>query len=157
MILDVKLVRGRISTMDPDRPTASAVGVWRGRIVGLDDDVADLPAKRTVDLDGATVLPGFIDAHTHLRWAGQARRAIDLSPCRTAEEVLDAVRGAVGEGWIEGSGYDRRALDRPVTAADLDTVKHLPGKAGRLHGAGRRPPERCPDLSCRSGGHGGGR
>lgn len=122
MILDVKLVRGRVLTMDPEYPTATTIGVWRGRIVGLDDDVADLLAKRTVDLDGATVLPGFIDAHTHLTWAGRARRTIDVSACRTVDQVLDALRKAAGEGWIEGSGYDRRVLDRPVTAADLDTV-----------------------------------
>ncbi|WP_436499046.1 amidohydrolase [Actinokineospora sp. HUAS TT18] len=121
MILDLKLVGGRVITMDPRVPEAGAIGVWRGRIVGL-DDVADLPAVRTVDLGGATVLPGFIDAHTHLAWAGRARRTIDVSGCVRAEQVLDALRAAPGDGWIEGSGYDRRALDRPLTAADLDTV-----------------------------------
>ncbi|CRK56489.1 Exoenzymes regulatory protein AepA in lipid-linked oligosaccharide synthesis cluster [Alloactinosynnema sp. L-07] len=120
MILDLKLVRGRVVTMDPLRPTATTVGVWRGRVVGLDEDVADLPAARTVDLDGATVLPGFIDAHTHLAWAGRARRTIDVSQCVTVDQILDALRGAPGQGWIEGTGYDRRAV--PLTAADLDTV-----------------------------------
>ncbi|HVK26196.1 MAG TPA: amidohydrolase [Actinokineospora sp.] len=122
MILDLKLVGARVVTMDPRRPTASTIGVWRGRIVGIDDDVAGLPAVRTVDLDGATVLPGFIDAHTHLAWAGRARRTVDVSGLVRADDVLDALRAAPDGAWIEGTGYDPRSLDRVLTAADLDTV-----------------------------------
>ena len=123
MILDIKLVRGRIITMDPTRPEATAVGVWRGRIVGLDEDVADLEAERVVDLDGAVVLPGFIDAHTHLAWAGRAGVTADISPCRTVAEIIAKLREIVPAGaWLEVAGYDHRVLDRPLTARDLDAV-----------------------------------
>ncbi|MFI9006612.1 amidohydrolase [Actinosynnema sp. NPDC053489] len=123
MILDLKLVGGRVVTMDPARPTASVIGVWAGRIVGLDDDVADLPARRVVDLDGAVVLPGFVDAHNHLAWAGRAARTADISSCRTVAEVLDVLRGAPrSSGWVEVAGYDHRVLDRPLTSRDLDPV-----------------------------------
>ncbi|MEU4742380.1 amidohydrolase [Actinosynnema sp. NPDC023658] len=123
MILDLKVVGGQVVTMDPVRPVASVIGVWGGRIVGLDDDVADLPARRVVDLDGAVVLPGFVDAHNHLAWAGRATRVPDVSSCATVEQVLDVLRDAPrSSGWVEAVGYDHRALDRPLTSCDLDRV-----------------------------------
>ncbi|MBY8849904.1 amidohydrolase family protein, partial [Saccharothrix sp. MB29] len=123
MILDLKFVRGRVVTMDPAHPVASVIGVWAGRITGLDDDVADLPARRVVDLGGATVLPGFIDAHNHLAWAGRASRTLDISACRTVAQVVDLLRVATrSSDWLEVAGYDHRALDRPLTSRDLDRV-----------------------------------
>ena len=40
-----------------------ALSIFDGMIVGVD---APLPAKRTIDLKGAAVVPGFIDAHVHV-------------------------------------------------------------------------------------------
>ncbi|SES18220.1 hypothetical protein SAMN05216188_12531 [Lentzea xinjiangensis] len=122
MKLDLKLTGCRAITMDPARPAAHTIGIWQGRIAGLDEQVADLPAAETTDLGNAVVLPGFIDAHTHLAWAGRQRRTVDVTGLTTVAEVLDRLAGAPGEGWIEASGYDRRILDRPLTAADLDPV-----------------------------------
>lgn len=119
----MKLVRGRIITMDPERPEATTVGVWRGQIVGLDEEVAGLRAERTVDLDGAVLLPGFVDAHTHLAWAGRASVTADVSGCRTVAEIIARLREITPtSGWLEVAGYDHRVLDRPLTAADLDAV-----------------------------------
>ncbi len=119
----MKLVRGRIITMDPARPEATTVGVWRGRIVGLDEDVADLRAEREIDLDGAVVLPGFIDAHTHLAWAGRAGVTADVSACRSVDEIIAQLRTITPSStWLEVAGYDHRVLDRPLTARDLDAV-----------------------------------
>ncbi|MBB5957638.1 hypothetical protein FHS29_004233 [Saccharothrix tamanrassetensis] len=122
MILDLKLVGGRFATMDAGRPAASCVGVWGGRIVGLDDEVADLSARRVVDLGGAVVLPGFVDAHNHLAWAGRASRTLDISGCASVAQVLELLHGASRSRWLEVAGYDHRVLDRPLTARDLDVV-----------------------------------
>ncbi|MBP2334102.1 putative amidohydrolase YtcJ [Saccharothrix coeruleofusca] len=122
MILDLKLTGGRVLTMAPDRPAASTVGVWRGLVVGLDEEVADLPARREADLDGAVVLPGFVDAHNHLAWAGRAARTLDISGCATVADIVDLLAADRGTGWLEVAGYDHRALDRPLTAKDLDRI-----------------------------------
>ncbi|SES06219.1 amidohydrolase [Lentzea albida] len=120
MQLDLKLTGCRALTMDPARPAAHTIGIWQGRIAGLDEQVEGLPAAETVDLGGAVVLPGFIDAHTHLAWNG--RRTIDVTGLATVSGVLDRLAGAPGTGWIEASGYDPRIMDRPLTATDLDGI-----------------------------------
>ncbi|GGN13178.1 amidohydrolase [Lentzea pudingi] len=119
MELDLKLTGCRALTMDPARPAAHTIGIWQGRIAGLDEQVTDLPAAETVDLGGAVVLPGFIDAHTHLAWNG--RRTIDITGLTTVAQILDRLT-TPGTGWIEASGYDRRIMDHPLTALDLDRI-----------------------------------
>ncbi|MGH3908030.1 MAG: amidohydrolase [Pseudonocardiaceae bacterium] len=112
--------------MDPVRPRAAAIGIWRGWIVGLDEEIVDLPAARVVDLHGATVLPGFVDAHTHLCWAGLAARAVQVPEGAGIRQVLEVVHAAAdrtpGNAWVEVAGYDIRPVDRPLSAADLDTI-----------------------------------
>ncbi|RIQ23298.1 amidohydrolase [Jiangella rhizosphaerae] len=116
--------------MDPARPAASRLGVWRGRVVGLDEEIDGLRARRTADLDGATVLPGFVDAHSHLAWTGMAAALVDLSECRTRDAVLDAVRRAAaavpGDGWVDLAGYDQRPLGAHLTRDDLEAA--APGR-----------------------------
>ncbi|SDU88005.1 hypothetical protein SAMN04488563_7049 [Jiangella alkaliphila] len=130
MELDLLVTGARIVTMDPARPAASRLGVWRGRIAGLDEEVDGLRARRTVDLGGATVLPGFVDAHSHLAWTGMAARMADLSQCRTRDAVLDAVGRAAaavpGDGWVDLAGYDQRSLGGHLTRDDLESV--APGR-----------------------------
>jgi predicted amidohydrolase YtcJ len=125
-MLDVRLVNANVVTMDRDRPAAREIGLWRGRVVGVDDAVASLRARHEVDLDGATVLPGFVDAHTHLAWTGLAATAPSLAPCRDLDAMLATVRRAaaakpVGE-WVDIVGYDQRPRRRHLTAAELDAV-----------------------------------
>ncbi|MBG0857030.1 amidohydrolase [Streptomyces spinoverrucosus] len=140
-MLSSRITNARIITMDPARPTARELGIWRGRIVGLDEDVTGLPARRTEDLDGAVVLPGFIDSHVHLAWTGLKAAVPSVAPSTRADDVLrvvaDAVHRAPADAWLDFGGYDQRTLDRPLTAADLDAVSagrkvylgHLSGHA----------------------------
>lgn len=125
-MLCTRITNANIITMDPARPRGHQLGIWRGLIVGLDDEVAELPARRVLDLGGATLLPGFIDAHVHLMWAGLAARAPSVSPSATVDGILTEVAAAVAvtgpDDWVELSGYDQRPLGRHLTAAELDTV-----------------------------------
>ena len=67
---DYVLVNGRIVTLDSARPRATALAVAGDRIVavGGDREIRRLRDRRTtvVDLRGATVVPGLVDAHAHL-------------------------------------------------------------------------------------------
>ncbi|WP_328301298.1 amidohydrolase [Streptomyces sp. NBC_00435] len=124
-----RLTNANILTMDPDHPVARDLGIWRGRIVGLDEAVTSLPAREVIDLQGATVLPGFIDSHVHLAWTGLKRSTPSVAPCERVEDVLAVVARAVSRNgatgsWVDVMGYDQRALGRHLTAAELDTVSH---------------------------------
>ena len=66
----------RIHTMDPGRPTGTAIAVADGRIVSVGDLERMEPWLRRVphDIDDRyrdkVLLPGFVDPHTHLRYSG---------------------------------------------------------------------------------------
>src|SRR5262245_42670678 len=81
---DVIYHGGDIVTIDDTNPTAQAVAVEGGKIVavGKKDDVLQLKgdATRVIDLKGKTLLPGFIDAHSHLMVVGLQRSVANLLP-----------------------------------------------------------------------------
>ena len=133
---------------DPDE-THEAVAVRDGRIVrlGRTYDVEFLAGVDTdvVDLEGRVLLPGFIDAHTHLTTVGRTLVHADLSEADSpaeavdrlaerAETVEEAARDADAPGaaetagstagWVLGYGYDESAWadERYLTRADLDRV-----------------------------------
>ncbi|MEU9627570.1 amidohydrolase [Streptomyces luteogriseus] len=126
-MLCTRLTNARFLTMDPDHPVAHDLGIWQGRIAGLDEAATFLPAREVVDLQGATVLPGFIDAHVHLAWTGFKQNTPSIAGRTRVDDVLEAVAEAVARtrapgDWVSIAGYDQRALGRHLTAADLDKV-----------------------------------
>ncbi|MFB7479116.1 amidohydrolase [Streptomyces anulatus] len=128
-MLCTRLTNARILTMDPRHPVAHDLGIWRGRVVGVDEAVTSLPAREVVDLGGATVLPGFIDSHVHLAWTGLKAGTPSVAPCEGVEDILSVVdaaarRPAPSGAWVDVAGYDQRALGRHLTAAELDRVSH---------------------------------
>lgn len=123
-MLDVKLTNARIRTVDDRRPFATDLGIVAGRIVGLDDDVAALPARTTVDCEGHVVVPGFGDAHNHMAWFGQSLSELDLEGVSSLDRLHDAVARRAAElpedAWIVGSGYDDTLLGAHPDRAGLD-------------------------------------
>lgn len=124
MRLDLLITGANVRTMVPERPRADRIGIWNGRIVGVDEEVDGLKAADVIDLGGGTVLPGFIDAHTHLQLTGQALTAIDIGGLRSVDEVLGRIEEEAGhlpaDAWVEVGGYDQRPLGRDLTNAELD-------------------------------------
>ncbi|GAA1237610.1 amidohydrolase [Prauserella halophila] len=123
-MLDLLLRDVRALTLNPAHPRAHTIGVLGGRIVGVDDEVTELPARHVVDGGGATVTPGFSDAHNHMVWYGLSLAEMDLSTATTPEELYDAVAAEAaklpGHGWVIGSGYDDFALGGHPDRAALD-------------------------------------
>ncbi|MDQ0733807.1 amidohydrolase [Arthrobacter agilis] len=129
-MLDLTITNARLFTLNEDRPTAHSMGILHGTIVGFDDDIADLPARRTIDADQAVVVPGFGDSHNHMAWFGQSLGELDLSGCRTSDELYAAVEGfaaTLDDGqWLVGSGYDDTVLGEHPHRAQLDAA--APGR-----------------------------
>ncbi|HEX6131848.1 MAG TPA: amidohydrolase [Actinomycetota bacterium] len=127
---DVLIRGGRVVGADGTAGGATALACRDGRIlaVGRDDELEDLlgPDTDVVDAGGGSVLPGFVDAHSHVR-LGSNPDAVDLAGATTLEEIrsrIDAhVAARPGLGWIEGTGWNYAAVPggRP-TAALLDGV-----------------------------------
>ncbi|WP_461188525.1 amidohydrolase [Arthrobacter sp. Z4-13] len=129
-MLDLKLVNASIFTMAKAAPTASAMGVLNGRIVGFDEDILQLPAQSTLDCGRAVVVPGFGDSHNHMAWFGQSLAELDLSGCRTLDEVYDAVSRFAPDlpdgAWVVGSGYDDTVMGGHPHRDNLD--QSAPGR-----------------------------
>lgn len=131
---ELLLTNAAVITLDDDRPEASAVAVRDGRItwVGDSSEAAQYvgAGHRTVDLNGATVVPGFIDAHHHLMTLGYWMSNVDCSypNAKSIGDIVDLVRLRAADTppgqWIRGRGYDDNKLaeHRHLTRSDLDAV-----------------------------------
>jgi len=132
---DTVFIDGEIHTLtDPDE-TYEAVAVRDGEIVrlGATYDVEFLAGTDTevIDLDGRVLLPGFIDAHTHLTNVGKYLVHADLSTADDLDSAVAALRereqetDVSGESdWVLGYGYDESTWpeDRYLDREDLDSV-----------------------------------
>ncbi|MFC9627141.1 amidohydrolase [Streptomyces sp. NPDC056930] len=125
------LRNARIHTVDPALPEAQAMAVVDGRIawIGSDKDAQGWtgPGTRVIDAGGKLVLPGFIDAHNHVR-LGSDDACVQLSGARTLDEVHARIRAwrtsHPDAEWIEAEAFDYSAIPggRMPTADDLDPV-----------------------------------
>ncbi|TDC68100.1 amidohydrolase, partial [Micromonospora sp. KC606] len=110
----------------PAEPSATALLVRDGRVAWLGVD-ADAPAaERVVELDGALVTPGFVDAHVHATDTGLALSGLDVSGVRSAGELLEAVAAFAGglpaDAVVLGHGWDESCwvVPEPPDAGELD-------------------------------------
>lgn len=122
--------------MNPDQPIAEAFRSENGRItvVGSREDVlAGAGDAEIVELDGAPVLPGLIDCHSHLELLAYAWEvAVDCRSTRASsiDGIVDALAERVpatpkGE-WVLGQGehyqHLKLAEGRYPDRHDLDRV-----------------------------------
>lgn len=126
-------VNGRILTMEGDAPAhVEAVVVRDGRILFAGPRAgatAALPGARLVDLQGRTMLPGFIDTWGHFLLFAQQTLGVNLAsfsddPPRSKADIIRLLRATPPfNGWITGYGYSEALLsDGPPTLADLDAA-----------------------------------
>jgi predicted amidohydrolase YtcJ len=116
---DLVLVGGKIVTLDPARPEATALAARAGKIVatGSDGQIQAYVGPRTevIRLDGKLAVPGFIESHGHLRNLGILRMNVDLKPTRSWDEIVERVREAAGRAkpgsWIFGRGWHQEKWD----------------------------------------------
>jgi predicted amidohydrolase YtcJ len=155
---DTILIDGKIMTVDAKDAVAEAVAVRSGRIiaVGATRQILRYSDSHTdvIHLDGRTVLPGFIDAHTHLEGIAEFHRMLDIHapPLKDVVAILEKVRLRVqsarpGE-WVIGAGGwgqplpTRRQLDEiaprnPVVLRESAHAQILNSLALQMAGIGK--------------------
>jgi len=137
MPADLILTNGAVVTEDPARPEARAVALRGGTVaaVGSDDDIARLagPKTRRIDLGGAMVVPGLIDAHGHVRSLGEELANLDLHGVVRIEEIARMVRErdkALPAGaWITGHGWDQNLWPGKKFPDHRPLTEAAPGRA----------------------------
>ena len=155
----VALLNGRIVTLDPARPRAPALAIAGDRIVavGGDREIRRLRDRRTrvVDLRGATVVPGLVDAHAHLDREGLKYLYPSLARCRSIADIQAVIRRLAAtrarDGWIVTMpvGAPPFYMDAPgslrerrwPTRVDLDAAASgLPVYVRGIWGYWNKPP-----------------
>jgi predicted amidohydrolase YtcJ len=135
-----RIIRGGpIVTVNPAQPAAEAVAIKDGRIVavGNEPDVMKHKGDATevVDLGGRTLVPGFVDGHSHFfSLIDVQTQALCASPpagqCKNVADVIAALKRVqkqrkLGPGtFVMGFGYDPELLaeKRPPTKQELDAA-----------------------------------
>lgn len=144
---DLAFVNGRVWPHDGESGV-TAVRVRHGRIAAVGGDRQALAGRTSrtevVDLRGRSVLPGFVDSHTHFhRFAILRRHFIDFDDASITRlgDVLAAVASRVAHKppgtWIQGDNLSDGRLreHRLPTRQDLDTV--APEHPVLLRGVGK--------------------
>jgi predicted amidohydrolase YtcJ len=137
---DLILRGSHIITMNPAQPQVEAVAVKGGRIVAVGASAALMKSQRgkgtrVVDLGSRALLPGFIDAHSHIAqydatWGMPVLSPPPVGDVGSVEDIVDRLRRHLGarrlpQGTLVlGHGYDDSLLAerRHPTRADLDRV-----------------------------------
>lgn len=165
---DLILTNGQILTMANGNQVAEALAIRDGSITavgrGPDLQARKGPETRVVDLHGATVTPGLVDAHLHLAATGANLSRLDLTGTTSFEEVLGRtaqwLEDRPVDGWLLGRGWDQndwkvktfpdnRALNRiapntPVCLRRVDGHAALANNAA-LAAAGIGPQSPDPE------------
>ncbi len=133
-------INGNIITVDKNRSSAEAVVVDKGKIsfVGSTKDALKRETRKTkvIDLMGKTMLPGFIDAHSHFLYTAMVQMMVvnlsapPLGNVETIDDIVEAMKREIKVKKIKpgqtvmGMGYDESLLKdgRIPTRDDLDKV-----------------------------------
>ncbi|MBO0700995.1 MAG: amidohydrolase [Zavarzinella sp.] len=125
---DLVLVGGKVWTVDPERPEAQAVAVWRDRIVkvGTDAEVKALvgPKTKVISLDGKRVVPGFYDSHLHFLGGGEQLGRVELKDAKDEAEfgrrLSEFDQKMPRDRWLVGGNWDHdRAFGGKLPTAQI--------------------------------------
>ena len=141
---------GTILTMDEARGLyAEALLVRDGRIAAVGPEAAVAAEARSpevIDLHGATLMPSFLDPHSHLSSYAMNLQQIPMEGAASYEEIVARVQRYLAENdipaerWVTAYGYDHNALaeHRPPDRTVLDAaaprnplvLQHVSGHTG---------------------------
>ena len=139
---DLILHNANVLTLATEKPRPQVVAIKEGRIswVGREEELPLLkgPGTRTLDCQGHTVLPGFIDAHCHVLAYASSLISVDCGPShvKSIGDIVELLAGAArqtppGE-WIRATGYNEFHLKEKRHPNRWDLDKAVPSHPVRL-------------------------
>ena len=123
---------GNVITVNNKEEVVQAVAIEDGKIikVGTNEEILSLKDNDTevIDLEGKTMLPGFIDPHGHIVPVAQTLMIVTLGDVTSKEELLARLEESLkndppsGDNWLIGFGYDNTKFEdgEHPTKFDLD-------------------------------------
>lgn len=162
---------GDIVTLEDDL-YAEAVLIKGRKIhkLGKKEDLLKEASKdvEIINLQGKTLMPSFIDAHSHFSGYASSFTQVDLVEAVNFEEIIDAIQKFIKKNnipagmWIQANGYDQNYLEEKShpTKALLDKaapnnpliVKHKSGHMGVLNTMAIKALEITMDTPSPEGG-----
>lgn len=140
--VDTIITNGTVYTVDADFNTTEAFAIKDGKFVAVGtttDITKKYKAINTIDANGQTVLPGFIDAHCHFYGLGLNQLQVNLRDTKSFDDVMKRVidfhnnrpsNFIIGRGWDQNDWddktYPNKALldklypDTPVALTRID-------------------------------------
>ncbi|MCA0931363.1 amidohydrolase [Lutimonas saemankumensis] len=127
---DKVFLNGKIYTLNQDDPWAESVAISDNKIVfvGSTKEAESFIGEKTelLDLDGKTILPGFVSAHDHLIASAWTSAGVQIYNAKDKEEALKMIKDYAEANpdrkVIQGIGWDKNMLKGLPTAKDLDAV-----------------------------------
>ncbi len=123
---------GLFYTMEREGKTVDAIytegekiiktGTYKDLLNGLDENV------ELIDCKGKIGFPGFIDSHLHLIGHGEAMNRVDLSYCRSYDEMIQLMKTTVDKyksnEWIIGEGWNENewTSEQSFSVEDLNKL-----------------------------------
>ena len=113
------LVNADIVTMDPLKPSASAMAISGDRIVAIGSESEVRAAisgyGKFYNIEGRTVVPGFIESHDHMYMSSSQYEVTDVTPFTTPTlaAALEKIKHTEPDkdGWVVGFGADQELYE----------------------------------------------
>ncbi|SDM72948.1 hypothetical protein SAMN04488137_1659 [Fictibacillus solisalsi] len=134
MKADVVFINGEVLTVDKHNSRQQAVAVKENVIaaVGTNDDIKSYIGEQTevIDLEGKSLVPGFIDSHVHLTIYGTNLLGVSCieSHIHSLEDIFTDLRKKAEETpkgeWVRAWGFDQLEINeqRFPTREELDQI-----------------------------------
>ncbi|WP_127141263.1 amidohydrolase [Flagellimonas marinaquae] len=111
--VDLIVTNANVYTVDANFSKVTGFAVKDGKFVAVGDSEEiskKYNAKKQLDAEGKTIVPGLIDAHCHFYGLGQNQQVVDLVGTQSFDEVVERVVAFQKErpsNFIRGRGWDQ--------------------------------------------------
>ena len=133
--VDLIVHNANVYTVDNQFSKAEAFAVKDGKFVAIGSDrniLRHYYATQTLDAQGQSIYPGFIDGHCHFVGYGETKvRYADLNGCKSFEEVLERLEKhneSNDSEWLLGRGWDQNLWDDKSFPENIELNRRFPDK-----------------------------